>query len=139
MGAVVTSHSSRHRYWRFGDCTLDERALTLRVGGRVVDLPRKQLQVLRYLLSRAGEIVYKEELAIAVWAGRCMSDSNLTKCVALLRRALADDRHAIIETAHCFGYRLAVPVCSSPLTDPAANDLAGPVGPVWGGALPRPA
>ena len=98
------------RVWRFGDAVLDERSLELRVGGRPVDLERKPLEILMFLLQHPGEVVFKHRLAEAVWPDRVVTDSNLTKCIAVLRHALGDRRQTLIKTAHGYGYRLAVPV-----------------------------
>jgi eukaryotic-like serine/threonine-protein kinase len=98
------------RIWRFGNAVLDERSLELSVDGRPVALERKQLQILIFLLQHAGEVIYKHRLVEAVWPGRAVTDSNLTKCIAVLRHALGDESQTMIKTAHGFGYRLAAPV-----------------------------
>ena len=98
------------RLWRFGVNEVDERWPELRVGGHPVELERKPLEVLIYFLLHAGETVSKEQLALALWPGRIIEDSTLTKCMAVLRHALHDDQHAVIRTVHGYGYRLAVPV-----------------------------
>ena len=96
--------------WRFGDATLDLASLELRVRDNPVPLERKPLEVLKLLLSHAGEVVTKEELLAEVWSGRVVTDATLTKAVAKLRAALGDDEQAIIRTVHGYGYRLMAPV-----------------------------
>jgi len=96
--------------WRFGGALFDEQALTLTVGGAEVDLERRPLELLSLLLTHAGEVVTKDEILDALWPDRDISEASLTKCVARLRSALADDDHTIIRTAHGFGYRFAAPV-----------------------------
>lgn len=96
--------------WRFGDATLDLASLELRVRDEAVPLERKPLEVLKLLLSHAGEVVTKEELLAEVWSGRVVTDATLTKAVAKLRAALGDDEQAIIRTVHGYGYRLMAPV-----------------------------
>ncbi|MGL1701424.1 winged helix-turn-helix domain-containing protein, partial [Vibrio parahaemolyticus] len=68
--------------WHFSGCVLDEASLRLSVGGQVVELERKPLEVLRYLLRHAGEVVTKDEVLEAVWPGRILSDTVLAKAVS---------------------------------------------------------
>ena len=104
------SPKRRALLWRFGGAVFDEQALTLTVGGAEVDLERRPLELLSLLLTHAGEVVTKDEILDALWPDRDISEASLTKCVARLRSALADDDHTIIRTAHGFGYRFAAPV-----------------------------
>ncbi len=46
-----------------------------------------------------GEVVTKNEILDALWPDRDISEASLTKCVARLRSALADDDHTIVRTA----------------------------------------
>lgn len=96
--------------WKFAAAQLDERTLELRVGGEVVELERKPLEVLRHLLVHAGEVVTHDQLLEAVWPGRLLSESVLKKVVSRLREALRDDKHDIIKTVHGYGYRLLAPI-----------------------------
>ena len=98
------------RLWRFGNAAFDEQALTLSVAGAEVDLERRPLELLALLLEHAGEVVTKDEILDALWPDRDISEASLTKCVARLRSALADEDHTLIRTAHGFGYRFAAPV-----------------------------
>lgn len=115
------------RFWSFLDCTLDERRLELRVAGAAVPLDRKPMQALLYLLRHAGALVTKDELATAVWPGRIVTDSNLTKTVSIVRAALGAPPQAAIETVHGYGYRfvaaLQVRALDTP-TDPGPAPLA---------------
>ena len=97
-------------HWRLAEVELDESTLELRVRGELVAIERKPLELLMWLLRRPGEVVTKEELFDALWAGRVVTESVLTKCVAKLRQALGDDGQAILKTVHGFGYRLVAPV-----------------------------
>jgi non-specific serine/threonine protein kinase len=98
------------RLWYFSNALLDERALSLRIDGREVDVERRPLELLLLLLEHAGEIVTKDEILFALWSGKDVSDASLTTCLARLRSALGDQDHAVIRTAHGFGYRFAAPV-----------------------------
>lgn len=96
--------------WLFDRCVFDEASLELRVADLRVELERKPLEVLRHLLRHAGEVVTKDELQNAVWAGRILSETVLTKAVSRVREVLADDSQAIIKTIHGYGYRLVAAV-----------------------------
>lgn len=133
-----TDSSRRELRFRFDNCVFDGRSLGLTVGGTVVKLEPKQLEVLFYLLQHAGEVVTKQELLDEVWAGRVLSDAVLTKCIARLRQGLGDESQAIIKTVHGYGYRLvaAVQVETSPAPSlPQIPELnpgdAPPLRPQW--------
>jgi len=96
--------------WRVGEIELDEATLELRRRGELVAIERKPLELLMWLLRHPGEVITKEELFDALWAGRVVTESVLTKCVAKLRQAIGDDAQAVLKTVHGFGYRLVAPV-----------------------------
>ncbi len=93
--------------WRFANFSFDAGALSLTVAGRAVELDRRPLEMLALLLSRAGEVVTKDEILDAVWPDREVTEASLTKAMARLRQALGDTDHAIIRTVHGYGYQLA--------------------------------
>jgi non-specific serine/threonine protein kinase len=121
------SRRATPRIWRFGNAVFDERMLELQVDGQIVALERKHIAILNFFLENPGEVLFKDRLAAAIWPGRAVTDSNLTKCIAVLRHALGDHAQSMIKTLHGFGYRLAVPVRVEPAT-PAylPRDPAGP-------------
>lgn len=96
--------------WFFSSCVFEESTLELSLEGTVVELERKPLEVLRHLLRHAGEVVTKEEIHAAVWPGRVLSDTVLTKAVSRIREVLGDDAQTLIKTVHGYGYRLIAPV-----------------------------
>lgn len=110
--------------WTFGNAEFDEARWQLRVAGEDVELERKPLEVLQYLLRHAGEAVTKEELLSACWAGRFVVDAVLTNAVGKLRKALGDDAQDVVATLPKVGYRLAVPVARKVVEFvPAASQL----------------
>jgi len=102
------------RIWTFENARFDEGSLELTVGEELVVLERKPLEVLRYLLRHAGDVVTKDELSEAVWSGRILSDTVIAKCVSRLREALRDDDQRIIKTAHGYGYRFVAEIRIGP-------------------------
>ena len=103
--AVGSTHGSGPQRWLFGAVVLDERALELQVNGQRVELPRKPLELLMFLLRHAGEVVTKEQLLQAVWPGRIVSETSLTNAIGKLRTALDDDAQQIVTSVYGYGYR----------------------------------
>ena len=96
--------------WRFGAVEFDESRHELRIAGLPVDMEHKPLQVLAVLLRHVGEVVTKEELFDAVWAGRVTVDHVLATAVGKLRKALDAAGENRIATVPRVGYRLDGPV-----------------------------
>ncbi|MGH8128687.1 MAG: winged helix-turn-helix domain-containing protein [Gammaproteobacteria bacterium] len=72
----------------------------------------KVMAVLMVVADRAGAVVSREELLVAVWPGVVVGDDVLTQCIIKLRKALGDNPRspAYIETISKRGYRLIAPV-----------------------------
>jgi DNA-binding winged helix-turn-helix (wHTH) protein/serine/threonine protein kinase len=101
--------------WIFNQSEFDEGRWQLTVDGAVVELERKPLEVLQYLLRHAGEAVTKEELLSVVWADRIVVEAVLTNAIGKLRRALRDDGPSLILTLPKIGYRLVGTVKRRPV------------------------
>lgn len=98
--------------YRFADCELDPHEHRLFVHGRPVTLTPKVFETLVLLVERAGHVISKDELMAALWPRGFVHESNLTKHIWLIRRALGDegdDGHCI-ETVPKLGYRFIAPV-----------------------------
>lgn len=104
------SDASSARVWRFANVEFDEAGLLLKVAGQPVALEHRPLELLRLLLHHSGEVVTKDEIFEAVWPGRVVTESSLTKCAGRLRQALGDGEQTMIRTAHGYGYRLAADI-----------------------------
>ena len=83
-------------------------------GSQEIRLTPKASQVLKLLVTNAGEPVSREALFASVWSDAAVSDDALTTCIQELRKAFADDakQPRFIETRHRRGYRF-VPDLSS--------------------------
>lgn len=96
----------------FGEFELEpgERRLSRR--GQPVALTPKSFDLLVFLVERAGHVVSKNELMDALWPGRIVMESNLTKHIWYLRRSLGEDENdaRLIQTVSKLGYRFAAPV-----------------------------
>jgi len=93
---------------RFGEVAIDFRSYEARKGDRVLDLTRKEFQLLRLLVARAGEAVTREDLLDQVWGQESYPTTRTVDThVANLRVKLEDDprhpRHLV--TVHGVGYR----------------------------------
>lgn len=113
--------------YRFADCELDAREHRLLVRGQVVTLTPKVFETLVLLVERAGHVVSKDELMAALWPRGFVNESNLSKHIWLIRRALGDGEEAnrCIETVPKLGYRFVAKV----ETVGDASDCADAVGP----------
>ncbi len=98
-----------YRY-RFGAAEFDESRLELHVGGLIVDIEQKPLQVLSVLLARADQVVSRQELLDTVWEGRVTVENVLYNALTKLRKALRDDASEQIVTVPRMGYKFAGPV-----------------------------
>jgi DNA-binding winged helix-turn-helix (wHTH) protein/TolB-like protein/predicted Zn-dependent protease len=96
----------------FGEFQLDARERRLSRGDQIVRLEPRSVDLLHFLLERAGKLVRKEELISAVWAQSVVTDNALTRCMHQVRAALDDDAEAprYIETVPGAGYRFIAPV-----------------------------
>lgn len=93
--------------YRFGQCEFDEASFQLRVSGQAVDVQRRPLEILSYLLAHAGEVVTKDELLSVVWAGRPTVENVIANAITKLRSALGAEHADFILTQPRVGYRFA--------------------------------
>ena len=99
-----------------GDVTLDAATRTVWRAGVQVALTTREFSLLRYLLSRAGEVVERGELMEQVWDANYDGLSNTLEVhVAALRRKLdMPGRASPIETVRGVGYRMTDAVAADP-------------------------
>jgi len=90
--------SARPARVSFLDFTVDLAAERLVRGSVEIKLRPKSFHVLRCLIQHQGRVVTRDELMEAVWAGVAVTDESLSKCIADIRRALADDSQQIVRT-----------------------------------------
>lgn len=92
-----------------GSVALDVGRHQLRIGDVVMDLPRREFDLLRALLERQGRVVTREQLLEEVWGYGWERDAKtLDQHIRRLRRRLeADEGAPVIETVRGVGYRIA--------------------------------
>jgi DNA-binding winged helix-turn-helix (wHTH) protein/tetratricopeptide (TPR) repeat protein len=107
--------------YRFAECELDPHERRLLVHGQAVTLTPKVFDTLVLLVERAGHVVSKDELMATLWPRGFVHESNLTKHIWLIRRALGDDggESRCIETVPKLGYRFIASVCCTANETPA--------------------
>ncbi len=107
----------------FGPFTFDRTSRLLRRGEHELSLPPRVLGVLELLLTRAGEIVPRNEIIDSVWKEAFVTDTSLAEAISFLRQSLGDDPQAptYIQTVHRRGYRFVAPLVD---TSPAVRGPA---------------
>jgi len=98
------------RSFQFGDVEVDFESEEVRKAGLAVSLAGKELQLLRYLVERRGNVVPREELLESVWEYQSgVSSRTIDVHVSWLRQKLEDNpqnpRH--IHTVRGVGYRFS--------------------------------
>lgn len=98
--------------YRCGDVELDVPNRRFRRGGTEVALEPKVFSAVVQLVSRAGELVTRNQLLDGIWGHRYVSASTVNRVIVLARRAFADDADEprFIRTVHGVGYRYDGPV-----------------------------
>ena len=93
---------------RAGDLELDAPRHEARRAGRLLTLTPKEFALLRYLMSRAGEVVSEPELLAHVWDENANPATRTVRVTVMtLRRKLAEAaEEQPIETVVGAGYRL---------------------------------
>ncbi len=91
-----------------GDLDLDDARHEARRGGTLLDLTAKEFALLRYFMTRAGEVLSQEDLLEHVWDEHADPFTNTVRVtVGTLRRKLERSGEASpIETVIGRGYRL---------------------------------
>jgi DNA-binding response OmpR family regulator len=94
---------------RIGSATVDFAGYRLERGGRSVDLSRRELELLRYLLDREGQVLSREALLDGVWGrGADVTPRTVDQHVLKLRKKLEPDpdRPVHLRTVRGVGYTL---------------------------------
>jgi DNA-binding winged helix-turn-helix (wHTH) protein len=91
----------------FFEFELDTQLYELRRADERIPLEPQVYDVLSYLVRHAERVVSKAELLEQLWSDRRVSDSALSHCVMLARKALGDDgdNQRYIKTTPRRGYR----------------------------------
>ena len=105
----------------FGTYSLDSRSVLSREG-KTLNLPPKELALLKLLLRYEGAIVSHDLIEQELWPRQSVSYASITRCVYSLRKLIDDGLYDYVLTVPKRGYRLGVPVYRS--SPPAQSSTA---------------
>jgi predicted ATPase/DNA-binding winged helix-turn-helix (wHTH) protein len=96
----------------FGPYSLHDKSRLLEKDGVPVKLGSRALDILRLLVSRAGDVVSKNELLAHAWPGLVVEEINLRVHIAELRKALGDGKEGAryVTNIPSRGYCFVAPV-----------------------------
>ena len=116
------------RVYRFAGFTLEPAERRLSAAGKSIALTPKVFDTLVLLVERAGHIVSKDQLMKELWPRGYVDESNLTKHIWLIRRALGEgeSESRLIETVPKVGYRFIAPVTTVDDAPPPPTPQAAP-------------
>jgi len=123
----------------FGQYRLDVEDGCLWRGNKRIALSTTDSAILTYLVARAGRVVTRDELLVALWPGVAVTPGVVKVRVRRLRRALGDrvQRPRFIETAHGRGYRFIASVSAGDCIPAAVAHRDGPSGGRTAGGEPQ--
>jgi Tol biopolymer transport system component/DNA-binding winged helix-turn-helix (wHTH) protein len=114
-----------------GALTIRPAALEVEGFGQVTTLEPRCMQVLVALVRARGEPVSRDEMIERCWEGRIVTEGALNRCVARVRKALAPEPRARVDTIAKIGYRLrllpvvpAVPIVADEFAHAVASATA---------------
>jgi two-component system, OmpR family, response regulator VicR len=91
----------------FGDCTFQIAERRLTVSGQQHLLTSKEADILRMLVERAGDVLRRDDILLAVWQDNTyFNGRSLDVFMSKLRKLLKPDESIQILSLHGIGYRL---------------------------------
>jgi DNA-binding winged helix-turn-helix (wHTH) protein len=113
--------------YAFDDYEVDTERYALRLRGKPVRIQPKAFELLVYLIQHTGQFISKENLRAHLWPDQLVSETALTYCVTVVRKAVGDTGRTqrVIKTVYGRGYRFIAPIRErSPTTPPEETPLA---------------
>ncbi|WEN14162.1 winged helix-turn-helix domain-containing protein [Rhodanobacter sp. AS-Z3] len=100
-------HPAASGAFAFANVLIDADAHRLTRDGRDITVEPKAFAVLLEFLAHPGQLLSRDALLDAVWGHNYVTPGTLSRIIAQLRRALADDSENphCIQTVHALGYR----------------------------------
>lgn len=95
-----------------GDLILDPNTHEVRVRGKLVELPRKEFELLRLLMANVGTVLATNYLLDAVWGAEFAGAVQVLYVhIGWLRKQIEEDPHAprYLQTVRGIGYKLVNP------------------------------
>lgn len=93
--------------YAFGDCEIDTELFQLTRAGQPMRLTGQTARLLTFLITNRDRVVLKDELAVAVWDRRIITDATLSTAIKEARLAVGDTGRAqqVIRTVHGQGFQ----------------------------------
>src|SRR4026207_836939 len=112
--------------YEFGPFQFDLTNGFLKRGDETVSLTPKATEILGVLVTRAGQLVEKDDLLREIWPDTFVEEANLTQQIVALLRTRGDERPVpkYIETVTRRGYRFIATVKAIQIDD-LSNAPAG--------------
>ena len=96
-----------------GNIELNPDQFSVKVGGKTLEVSRKEFDILHYLISRPDRVVSKEALAEAVWGDYIDQSDNFDFIYAhmknLRKRLKTASADIELKTVYGFGYKITTP------------------------------
>jgi two-component system OmpR family response regulator len=90
-----------------GEFSIDDGAHEFTYGGKLIDLPPTQYNLLRFLLINNGTVLSKALILEKVWGYDFNGEENIVEVyIRYLRDKLDDNDHNIIKTVRGVGYKM---------------------------------
>ncbi len=127
----IPAQPAAERY-AFGDFVLERsQQRVLRRDGTALSLTPRLFNALLVLVERAGTLVDKETLILALWPGLVVEENNLSQVISSLRRALGDEAQLsrYIQTVPRRGFRFVEPITALPELGAAPSPASSSPGP----------
>lgn len=114
--AAPGSGADRDPTLRVGGLTVDPRRREARLDGAVLDLTRREFDLLAYLAGRPGTVVTRRELLTEVWRQSYGDDQTIDVHLSWLRRKLGETaaRPRYLHTLRGVGVMLEAPAADGP-------------------------
>ena len=115
-GRRTLTGGAEARLYQAGDLMLDAGARNVTLQGEPIKLSPKEFELLRELISHAGQVVTHKRLLITGWGDPSVDQQYLRGYVALLRQKLEEDPSEpyLIQSEPGVGYRLMLREPSAP-------------------------
>jgi TolB-like protein/tetratricopeptide (TPR) repeat protein len=129
---ITMSLPVRSVIFRFGEYEFNPATTDLTRRGTPIRLQRQPARLLHVLLSKAGDIVTRNEIRECLWRDGTTVDFEIgvNRCIRQIRSVLFDDRDAprYIRTIPRLGYSFIAPVSQPQTTPEATSALTSPAG-----------
>src|ERR1700722_2500496 len=124
------------RFYEFGPFRIDPARDLLLRSDEPIPLTSKAFQTLLVLVENSEQVMSKERLMRTLWPGTFVEESNLTKHISMVRKALGQtaQEHGYIVTVPGVGYRFAetvrvISVNGTPPAEPVVIESVSEVPP----------